>query len=274
MSTLDCADIVNSHVAGLAKQFHCYQDGERLWVVSPYVYPDQDMIEIAVQPVSGGEAVVTDFGETLRHLADLGFDPRSTKHGEFLLSEITKQYQVRFERAMLFKRVPLKDIGSAMQDVLQACLATGHLVYLGRGYQPATFEDEVHHFLLNQDFKVDMNHMERGKSGKAFKIHFYIRGVVQAGLLQTLSTVTPAGMTQQVNAAFRMWHEVPNSRWRATLLDDRSLSWKSEDVSSLQTVSSVYTWTERDARLAREMHAALNEGEQPSRTPGSLFSPS
>ncbi|MBI4496412.1 MAG: DUF1828 domain-containing protein [Chloroflexi bacterium] len=246
MSSITCEQVIREHLQSFGRRFSCYEEGGRLWIVSPYAFLDGDLLEITVIESPSGELRVTDLGETLRHLSDHGFDPRSTPKGEYLLAEILKQHDVDLDRGMIVKRVPLIEVGTAIQEVLTASLAVAHLLYLSRSYRPATFTEEVTHFLIEQKVKFESRYEEIGRTGRKYTIDFLIHGKQREVLLQTLSPTAPRGATPMVNAAFRLWSDVVNGRWRGTLLDDRFIQWRREDVLLLEGVSEVYRWTQRE----------------------------
>jgi hypothetical protein len=239
-----CEEVVRQHLDALGSRFSCSERDGRLWVVSLYSYPDGDLVEVSIRELASGEAAVTDLGETLRHLATHGFDPRTTSRGQYLLGEIVKQHDVQLERGMLTKRVPALEVGAALQDVLTASLAASHLLFLSRGYSPATFLEEVGQFVAERGINVVPHHYEIGQvTQKKYPIDMYVPGRERDGLIQALSPTTRAGSIPMVNATFRLWSDVPNGRWRATVLDDRLVEWRFEDLVLLRGVSDVYSWT-------------------------------
>jgi hypothetical protein len=241
---LSCEEVVHEQLKHLGTRFSCHEADGRLWITSPYSYPDGDLVQVSVKDLSSGQAVITDLGETLRHLATHGFDPRATSKGDYLLGEILKQHNVENERGMILKRVPLAETGKALQDVLTASVAVSHLLYLSRGYSPANFREEVGQFIAGRGLSVRTDHVEIGKlSLKPYRIDLYVPRRPGDGLIQTLSPATRAGSIPMVNATFRLWSDVPNGRWRATVLDDRSVEWRREDLVLLQGVSDVYRWS-------------------------------
>jgi hypothetical protein len=243
MNALSCDEIVRAHVQDLGARFACYEDGERLWVVSPYTYPDSDLLEITVRALDGNRVRLSDLGETLRHLAAGGFDPRGTPKGEYLLSEILKQHHITLDRGMLVRDAPAERLGSAMHDILTACLAVAHLSYLSRAARPATFPEEVAQLLAQHHAAFGLGYEEQGLSGKKYKIGIHVRGQLRDGLIQPLAPASISSRTQVVNANFRLWSDLDNHRWKATLLDDRLTAWPDPDVTLLRKVSKVYRWT-------------------------------
>jgi hypothetical protein len=269
MSAVACAEVVRDYLAHLGERFTCREREGRLWVISPYAHPDGDLVEVCVAELPGGEVMVSDLGETLRHLADLGFDPHSTRKGAYLIGEVTKQYGVALEQGMLVKRAPASNLGDALQDVLSACVAVSHLIFLSPGFRPATFSEQVAQYLAKQQVGFSAGHYETGRTGRRFRVDFLIRGRERDGLLKVLSPATRARARAMANATFRLWSDVENSRWRATLLDDRFIEWRREDVALLEGVSEVYRWSERDGAFRRALVALGRAGRaRPASAPG------
>lgn len=257
MSPVACVDIVQQHLETVGDRFSCSERDGRIWIVSPYLYPNGDLVEVAVRELSTGEALVSDLGETLRFLSGQGFDPRTTSKGEYLIDEIAKQHNVSVERGMITKRVPVGAAGTALQDVLLAALAISHLLYLSRTYRPATFHEEVAHLLEGAALRFIPRHEEIGQvTQKKYSIDFYIQGSRREALIQALSPTTKQGSIPMVNATFRLWSDVPNGRTRTTLVDDRAVEWRHEDLVLLEGVSDVYKWTDRE-RFQKELSEAV-----------------
>jgi hypothetical protein len=127
MTSLSCNTVINAYLKDLGKRFSYHEEGGQLWIVSPFSYPDNDLVELNVRPLRSGQVQISDLGETLRHLANLGFNPRETETGKQLLSEIAKQHQIDLDRGMISERVSMDSVGRAVQDVLSACLAVSQL---------------------------------------------------------------------------------------------------------------------------------------------------
>src|SRR3990172_4967746 len=255
MSPLTCENIVRDHLQQLGRRFSCSSEDDRLWVVSPYALPDGDLIEIAVIQTPSGQIRVTDLGETLRHLANIGFDPRTTSKGEYLLAEILKQHHVEVDRGMITKGTSQEEIGAAIHDVLMACYGVAHLVFLSRGYRPATFAEEVAHLLTEQGYSFEPRHHVVGRiTGTKYDVDFLVHGKQKDGLMMTLSPTAPSGATAMVNATYRKWSDLRNGHWLGTVLDDRLVSWRPNDVLFFDSVSDVCRWTERETLEAALRH--------------------
>ncbi len=246
MSVGACGDVVREYLRYLGGEFRCGQDGDRLWIVSPYSYPDGDLVEIAVIDDTTGLFHVSDLGETLRHLSSQGFDPRSTQNGEYLLAELLKDRELELDRGMISTHAVAADVGKAIQAVLLACLAVSHLIFLSRGSRPATFVEEVGHLLAAEQVRYEPRYREIGLSGTKYDFDYFVHGRNRDGLVLALSPSSTAAATGMVNASFRKWADIRNGRWHWTILDDRLVTWRQNDLSLLRNVSDVHRWSDAD----------------------------
>jgi hypothetical protein len=247
VSISDCGEIVQEYVQALGSQFSCGTLENRVWIVSPYTFPDGDLIGISLIPLNAGRVTITDLGETLRHLADQAFDPMSTPRGQYVMAEVIKQNHVELDRGMIVKSVNSHQIGQGIQDVLMASFKIAQLLFLARSYRPATFDEEISAFLAAHRIDFRERVQEVGLSGRRYYVDFAIPGRTKMVFVEALSPGLPAGIYASVNAAVRMWVDLPpNGHHNVTLLNDQSVNWKSSDVSILDRVSTVYRWNNRE----------------------------
>lgn len=254
MSALTCEEAIRGYIETIGGQFFCAEEDGRLWLVSPYAFPDGTLLEIALKEVTPGQVRISDLGETLRHLASVDFDPRDNPKGEYLLAELVKQHHVELVRGAITKQAPINDAWDAIQEVMMACLGVAHLVFLSRTYNPATFADEVAHLLIDHHVPFTPKHEIVGRTGQKYVIDFLVHGRSAEGLIQTLAPKHPNGVKPMVNATFRLWSDVANGRQHVTLLDDRAVQWKTPDLLLLNGVSNVIRWSDRDSLLSELAH--------------------
>jgi len=245
---------VQEHLQYLDEHYSCYDDGEgRLWVVSPFAFADRDLIEVSVREISGCRFRVSDLGETLRHLAAIGFDAFSDENAEALISEISNQHQVHVDEGVISKVSTADSLGGAIHEVISACVATSNLTHLMResrlrmaADRNALFKVELSKFLSELHLPLTRPRLVKGSSGQRFKLDFVIEGSMVA-YIKGLSPAKATYTRQTVDRLFREWSELRNGQWQATVLDDRVVKWVTPDVVTLQKVSDVFFWTERGA---------------------------
>src|SRR5438067_377039 len=100
---MNCEELVSSYLKTLKSAFSCTpaSDG-RLRVITPYLYPDHDLIELFVRE-AGKEVVVSDLGETLRHLETIGVDAVTAQKRVFQVQHITRGIGVFVQQGVIFK---------------------------------------------------------------------------------------------------------------------------------------------------------------------------
>jgi len=252
---MECKDIISSYLRTLQGNFVCKERENRLWVISPYSFPDGDLIEIVVLESSNQMVKVTDLGETLRHLSDLGFDIWKSLKGQYLIEDVEKRFNIKIESGQIVKRAQKSELGNAIFDVISSCLAISDLIYLSRAYQPATFPQEVAHYFTENQISYEKKYSITGSTGKKYKVDFYFPQINgKEGMLQTLSPKGVQGIKPVVDATFRLWSDVGNNRWLGTLMDDRIIKWKTEDIELLKRVSHVHFWEQRNRLLEEIKH--------------------
>ncbi len=249
---MKCKDYIAAYLTTLKGDFQCRETEGRLWVISPYALPDGDLVEVVVSESLGDRAKVTDLGETLRHLLNWGYDPRTTTKGRYLLGDILKRFNVQIENGQIQKRTAKSEIGQAMFDVISACVATSELIYMSRAYQPAKFVEEVSRYLDSHGVMYEPGTEVTGSTGKTYKVDFFFPRVdSKQGMLEALSPGGLGAVSRIVDHTVRMWLDIGNKKkWRGTLLDDREIEWKKVDIKILEKESDVYFWQQRRSMLA------------------------
>lgn len=91
---MECSEIIEKAIKALKLGFKCVPYETRMCIITPYLYPDNDLIEIFVEEISGNKLRVTDLGETLRHLESVGLDLLASRKRKFLLEQISQRLHV------------------------------------------------------------------------------------------------------------------------------------------------------------------------------------
>jgi len=132
---MECSYIIEKAVESLRQEFKCLQHDKRICVVTPYLYPDNDLIEVFAEDIGGGQVRVTDLGETLRHLESVGLDLFASRKRRFLLDQIAKRMHIDIQRGKVQKEGPVDNVGSLLVDVAAAAQAIADLVYTSKAYE-------------------------------------------------------------------------------------------------------------------------------------------
>jgi len=248
--TLSCAEVTDRDLKSLSGNFRCLPLERRLRIVTPYLYPDNDLIEVFVEEPAQGRIRVTDLGETLRHLHSQGFEVSGTPKRKHMAETIAAGVGVDVVRGELVKEGTVDDIGSLLFDVIVAARGVSDLIYTSRTYEPPTFVQEVAKFLEESQIEYEPGVKLTGESGKIYSVDFRL---AQANkYLHTLSPRQIGALQPVVNRVFRIWVDCNGRLGRdakVSLLNDIDFEWKQPEVALLGRVSNVGYWSRREELL-------------------------
>ncbi len=241
-----CNEIVEKYFETLKGEFRCIKGDEYIRIITPYLYPDNDLIEIFIQE-SPDHILVTDLGETLRHLHSQGFDIFSTAKRKFLFETITSRANVQTIQGELRKETAPDTLGEAIYDIIGASKALGDLIYTSIAYEPV-FIQEVEAYLKENDIRYETNIPVIGVTGKKYRINFKIFNH-QESLMEILSPKSKSGIKLKVDATFRTWYDIDKQARKVSILNDMDFEWKEPDIRLLQNVSEVVFWSKKERIL-------------------------
>jgi Domain of unknown function DUF1828 len=251
---MTCEQAIAAYLATLKEDFACSaRPNGRLCIVTPYLYPDHDNIEVFVRD-KGDHVFVSDLGETLRYLDTNGMDIMSTPNLLFAAKRIAEGFGASIREGVLVKDGPPETVGQLIFDVLSAVKAVSSLVYGNRAYEPAGFDDEVAEYLESHDLPIERCVPVTGISGSRYKVSLRVAGPQKTMLVETLAPKTISGVRSKVNAVFTEWSDI-NGEYsdpgrKLSLLNDEATPFKEKELAILGRVSQVHRWTARDAFLS------------------------
>lgn len=247
---MECAEIIERTIENLRLGFKCIPLDRRICIVTPYLYPDNDLVEVFVEEIGPDRIRVTDLGETLRHLESLGVDILASSKRRFLLEQITGRVHVNVHRGKLEREGPIEDLGTLFMDVVAAAQGVADLVYTSKAYEPATFPEEVSILLSEHKIEHEKRPLVLGTTGKKYWVSLRINGRrPKETLIEAMSPSQEAAMTTMVNRVFRMWFDINGTKSKVSLLNDIDYSWKAEDIALLGRVSAIQNWSEKEQFL-------------------------
>lgn len=245
---MTCEELISTHLEGLHQRFHCVrQDNGRLCLVTPYLYPDHDNVEVFVRD-KGDVVVVSDLGETLRRLDTLGMDVLDTPSLFYTAHRIADGFRAGIREGVILKEGARADVGQLVFEVATVCQAVGSLVYGSKAYKPLRFQEEVRAFFTNSGFQFDQKVPVTGGSRTTYRVDFGVWVTrTKRALVEPLSPTKSSGSRRKVNATFRMWVDLGGDRdTQVSLLNDQLVHFGEEDIALLNRVSTVRRWTRRD----------------------------
>lgn len=244
---MDCKNTVQSYLKQLEGNFRCSQEKEFIRIITPYLYPDHDLIEIFLKQVGDKVVRATDFGETLRKLESQGIDILNSTKRLYTAEKICSGIGVKIHRGCLEKEGETARSGEIMFDLLAAIKAVADLVYTSKAYEPATFDKEVEKYLAKHQVRFEPNVEIKGMSGRDYRVGFRIPGPkTNAILVETLSPKQESGMSSRVSGIVRMWVDINHGTEKISLFNDKDFHWKVEDMKLLSRFSRVAQWSKKD----------------------------
>ena len=242
---MECQEVVERYIAGLKEGFQCLPTERRLRIITPYLYPDNDLIEIFIEDFGGERVKITDLGETFRHLHSQGFDVYASSKRKFLAETIASRVNVEVSGGKLTRIVGVDEISEAIFDIVTASREIADLIYTSKTYEPGTFFDEVKGFLEEHRLKYEPKIKIKGISNKFYTVHFEVLNGKKL-YLQTLSPKNVLGIKGRVDATVRMWLDFNGQFKKLSLLNDVDFQWKEPDINILGRVSKVQFWSKKD----------------------------
>lgn len=246
---MECREIIERYIMGLKEGFKCIPTDRRLRIITPYLYPDNDLIEIFVEDLGNGRIKITDLGESFRHLHSQGFDVNASPKRKFLAETIASRVNVEISGGKLIRVATLDILSEAMFDTLTAIRGIADLIYTSRTYEPGLFFDEVKDFLDTNQFKYEPKVKLKGLSDKLYTVDFKVLNGKES-YLHTLSPRDTFGIKGKVDAAVRMWVDLAAELKKISLLNDVDFRWKEPDINILNRVSTVRFWSQKDELTA------------------------
>ncbi len=243
---MDGSEIIKQATGHLESSFRFIQSEDRLCIITPYLYPDNDLIELCVEDIGEGKVRVTDLGETLRHLESQGLDLYSSRKRRFLLNQIIDRIHININNGRLEKSGDIQEIGALITDLAESAHTVADLIYTSKAYEPATFPEEVSNFLTDNEIEHQRNFKVSGsKTDSNYKVDIYIERA-NPFLIDTLSPPSESAIKTLVNRTFRKWYDVNGKRRKISLLNDIDYSWRDEDITLLSEFSIIKKWSVKE----------------------------
>jgi hypothetical protein len=226
-------------------------------VVTPFLYPDRDNIELFIQESPFGDGVlITDLGQTMMKLDEYGFVPGNAARRRAMINQIISSAGVRYEDGAVLTLAPPGDVGRRMWDVLLAVQRMSDLVFTVQNYTRATFTDEVEDYMASRSVEYQRGVRIELPTGYGFNADFVVR---DRQVIQLLSASTQNYAIQRTARVYQDFSELrlaQDERRRLAVLDDRVPFWTDNTFVSLShQVDRILRWSQR-SDIERELTGA------------------
>jgi len=129
---MECERIIREYLGAIEGDFVCEECDGRLKLITPYLYPDNDLVEVYVEELLGGRVRVTDLGEATRHLHTQGFDIFASPKRKFIAETTATRVSAVFENGAIAKEGTVQELGSVLFDVITAVRSVADMIHAGR----------------------------------------------------------------------------------------------------------------------------------------------
>ena len=232
--------------------FTCSEQGGRLRVRTPYLYPDGDNIDLFCK-VEDGVVTVSDLAETTGWLRMQSAGLRRSPKQARLIEDACVTHGIEFRRGMLQARCgPGDELARVVTRVAQAALRVSDLWFTFRTQAAESITDEVADFLTEREFGFERAEKRTGRSGRGWTVDFHVRTTRRGSLVQVLSTGNRAAARRVSEHVLAAWHDLshlaagPEALAFVSLFDDAADVWTDEDLRLVESLSTVSHWSRPD----------------------------
>lgn len=268
---IDCTNL-KELVGGFSLVRGCESLGDgSLRIATAFYYPDGSMIDVFLKeeapPPEDREAswirgyLLSDFGQTMTYLMDLGVRPSSSERKKRIVDDICASTNVEYRRGELQAWIDPRDanaVGDGIAQLVLACVRAADLSFFQKYPSAKPFKDEVRHFIGGDRIEQSPGVLT-GQWGREVEVDFVVRGKKKRSLVKTVST---AGMASSIHPylteAFARWFDLKPAHQKdqmVTVIDEREHVGRPDDLSRLKTLSEVVVFP-RDQELLRQILAA------------------
>ena len=251
---LDCDGLI--HLMGPFSVVHsCDVIGDgTLRVATPFTYPDGSLIDVFIRadvdpPESANTLfrgfLLSDFGQTMTYLADLGIRPLHNRTPKRLVSDVCRVLKVEFRTGELQAWVldgEGDNLARSIVRLAQACVRVADLSFLQRHSAPILFKEEVRSY-LGQHYAVEQNPSGLiGRWGREVPVDFRVGAGNQAALVKTISNAGKGKVHPLLTDAFAKWYDLEPGFKKdqfVTLIDDNENISRDDDLKRLEEKSHV-----------------------------------
>lgn len=126
---IDEKEVIARYLESLEADFRCrrFEEASYLVVTTPYLYPNNDVVELYIDELSEGMVEVTDGGEAEVQLYKHGFELTGSPLAMRQAKRIASARAVNIDGATLTKTGLRENLGSLMLDVIQVAVGIAHL---------------------------------------------------------------------------------------------------------------------------------------------------
>jgi hypothetical protein len=255
-----CKVVRNAYISFLGDQFECrVQSSSGLIVHTPFVTPDNDPIDIAVEELPDGTYRLSDRRSAFEYLFLFGMEITESERRQMLVNEIATSYEVDVEARELAVKVSSSDLGAGLHRLLCAEQRILDIVITAvPGPLEKSFKIEVGEYLAQQSVTVYSSPIFQGHLLR-HKVDYMIPNGVPK-LLDTHSAKSRSAAEDEAMLSVYKWSDLKRTGspyFTVCVLDDSHPVWESATTVLREgQTDRIYQWSDRD-KLVKELVGAV-----------------
>lgn len=184
-----------------------------LRIATPFVYPNGERIDVFIEQEAdlAGELRLSDYGQTLGFLAEMGIKAWGTKRRADLIRSICESLDVSQVGDRLLIRIPASErhrIPAAIARLAQACIRASDLLFTARMSATTAFKERFEEFLSDFDFPYEPDVELSGPYDNVIRVDFRVRGARLSSIVNMLSGSNPASVSSAATSLFQKVHDL------------------------------------------------------------------
>jgi len=246
---MKCELLINNYLQCLKKDFKCYPYEKGCHIVTPFLRPDNDAIEIYIYNDSPNRYKITDEGSTFEYLFLHGIDIDMSTKRKDIIEAITKRTLTYFDGTDLYTYAnDIFDFSTAINNLISAIQSLCCMTYTGKESSKTTFKEEVKAFLQSKNLLV---HEKFSIEGYAETQIFDI--AVIKSKINVIEPITSSSSAYANILAERIAYRFTDVRRKTSnfkgivVINDEEDVWSPDTIKIIQSYADAFTgWKERD----------------------------
>ena len=220
MNQTICSQVISAYLEQVSYEFETIQSEIGCTVLTPFVRPDGEEIELQLEVRENDRVTISDMGDSVSYLYVNGLTLSKATIDK--ARSVSKGYGVTIERNELNVDVDGETIGDGVHRLIQSALAVTSLIQTRRPTTNMRFDDEVESLIIHSGAAYDIGYPVQGQRQRhTVKFH------VDSGRDLLIHPVSAAQQSVAFSWAERLAYRFADirahsNRWRtAAILDDR-----------------------------------------------------
>ena len=221
MAQIECGEAIAGYLATLTEELQVASDRDDCVLVTPFVRPDGEGIEVELTIREDGTASLSDMGSTMSYLYVNGLTLSRSLMNQ--AKSIARSHGVHIQRNALTTSMGQDLVGQSIHGLIQATLEISSLIHKRRPTSRVQFNDEVESFIIQSGATYDVGFTVDGQR-ESHTIKFHVNSGKNILIQPVSASVEAAARTWTERLAYRFADiRGRDVKWRpVAVLDDRS----------------------------------------------------